>query len=80
MQTNSPIIPVAIKETDWMMGKKTGVAYSGTIEMVLLKPIETDGVSESGLMELLAQTREAIAGELAASITYKDGGAVDLHE
>lgn len=64
MQTDAPIIPVAIKETDWMMGKKTGVAYSGTIEMVLLKPIETHDVPESGLMELLAQTRVAIAEEL----------------
>ena len=64
MQTDAPIIPVAIKETDWMMGKRTGVAYSGTIEMVLLKPIETHDVPESGLMDLLQQTREAIAEEL----------------
>ena len=65
MQTDAPIVPVAIKETDWMMGKKTGVAYSGTIEMVLLEPIETHDVSEDRLMELLQQTRLAIAEELA---------------
>ncbi len=64
LQTDAPIIPVAIRETDWMMGKRTGVAYGGTIEMVLLKPIETHGVPESGLMELLRQTRLAIAEEL----------------
>ncbi len=61
LQTNSPIIPVAIKNTDWMMGKKTGVAYPGEIEMVLLPPIETAGCD---LMELLIKTRTAIANEL----------------
>ena len=64
MQTDAPIIPAAIKETDWMMGKRTGVAYGGTIEMILLPPIETHGVPESGLMELLQKTRVAIAEEL----------------
>ncbi len=65
-QTNSPIIPVAIRNTDWMMGKRTGVAYSGEIEMVLLPPIETDGRDpETELMAVLIETRTAIAAELA---------------
>lgn len=65
-QTDSPIIPVAIKNTDWMMGKKTGVAFPGTIEMVLLPPIEITGLNaEKDLMSLLRTTREAIADELA---------------
>ena len=64
LQTGSAIIPVAIKNTDWMMGKKTGVAYAGEIEMVLLPRIETAGLSADDLMDLLRQTREAIAGEL----------------
>jgi 1-acyl-sn-glycerol-3-phosphate acyltransferase len=65
LQTEAPIIPVVIKNTDWMMGKKRGVAYPGTIEMVLLPPIETK--TENGLrdlMELLLETRRAIASEL----------------
>lgn len=65
MQTDSPIIPVAIKETDWMMGKRTGVAYSGTIEMVLLPRIETKDVAEDDVMNLLQQARFAIAKELS---------------
>lgn len=65
MQMDAPIIPVAIKETDWMMGKKTGVAHSGTIEMVLLPPIETHNVPESDQLNLLEETRTAIANELA---------------
>jgi 1-acyl-sn-glycerol-3-phosphate acyltransferase len=65
MQTDAPIIPVAIKNTDSMMGKKRGVAYPGTIEMVLLPPIETRDAEPGDLMELLRKTREAIAEELA---------------
>lgn len=64
LQTDAPIIPVAIKNTDWMMGKKTGVAYAGTIEMILLPPIETHGLSNEDLPDLLKKTREAIAEEL----------------
>lgn len=66
LQTGSPIVPVAIKNTDWMMGKRTGVAYPGKIELVILPPIETDGLNaEDDLMGLLRQTRAAIAAELA---------------
>jgi 1-acyl-sn-glycerol-3-phosphate acyltransferase len=65
MQTDAPIIPVAIKNTDWMMGKKTGVAYSGTIEMVLLPAIETRDAEAGNLQALLIKTRAAIAKELA---------------
>ena len=64
-QTGAAIVPVAIKNTDWMMGKKTGVAYAGEIEMVLLPPIETDGLNaDKDLMDVLNQTRAAIANEL----------------
>lgn len=60
-QTNAPVIPVAIKNTDWMMGKKTGVAYPGEIEIILLPPIETN---ERDVMEVLLETRAAVASEL----------------
>jgi 1-acyl-sn-glycerol-3-phosphate acyltransferase len=67
LQTGAAVVPVAIKNTDWMMGKKTGVAYAGEIEMVLLPPIETKTLStENDLMNLLKKTRAAIAAELAA--------------
>ena len=64
MQTGAPIVPVAIRNTDRMMGKKTGLAFAGTIEMVLCPPIETTGLSEDNLMDLLKKTRRAIAVEL----------------
>ena len=65
LQTNSAVVPVAIKNTDWMMGKRTGVAYAGEIEMILLPPIETAGLNEqTDLIGLLIETRSAIANAL----------------
>ena len=64
LQTGAPIVPVAIRNTDWMMGKRTGVAYAGEIEMVLLPPISTEGKTADDVMQLLIDTREAIANEL----------------
>ena len=66
LQTNAPIIPVVFRNTDELMGKRTGVAYPGTIEMVLLPAIETDGkTAENDLMSVLNESREAVADELA---------------
>jgi 1-acyl-sn-glycerol-3-phosphate acyltransferase len=66
LQTGAPIIPVAIKNTDWMMGKRTGVAYGGTIEMVLLPKVETKGLNaEKDLTDLMEKVRGMIAEELA---------------
>lgn len=65
IQTQAPVVPVAMKETDWMMGKKQGVCYPGTIEVVICDPIPTKGMTvENDLMDLLLRTREAVAGEL----------------
>jgi len=66
LQTDSPIVPVAIKNTDCLMGKKTGVAYAGILEMILLPPIETKGLTADDVTDLLAKTRLAIASELSA--------------
>lgn len=64
LQTRAPVVPVAIKNTDRMMGKRTGVAFPGTIEMVFLPPIETANLTTEDLPELLTKTRAAIAEEL----------------
>lgn len=65
LQTDAPIVPVAIRNTDQMMGKKTGTAYAGTIEMVFLPPIQTEGLTaEKDIDDLIAKTRAAIAEEL----------------
>jgi 1-acyl-sn-glycerol-3-phosphate acyltransferase len=63
LQTGADIIPVAFKNTDRLMGKKTGVLYSGTIDMVLLPPVRTEGRE---LMDILLESREAVATEMAS--------------
>lgn len=65
IQTGAPIVPVCIKNTDYLMGKKTGVAHAGTMEIVLLPPIETKNASTEDLPELMRKTRAAIAEELS---------------
>jgi 1-acyl-sn-glycerol-3-phosphate acyltransferase len=65
-----PIVPVAMKHTDVLMGKGTGLARPGTIEMVILPPVETAGLStarEEDVAKLIAETRARIAAELGAS-------------
>ena len=47
------------------MGKKTGVVNPGTMEIVLLPPIETADLTIEDLPELLEKTRVAIAEELS---------------
>jgi 1-acyl-sn-glycerol-3-phosphate acyltransferase len=65
LQTNAPIIPVAIRNTDWMMGKETGIAQAGTIEIILGDAIETAGSTEGDIPRLLAATRGYIAEQLS---------------
>jgi len=64
IQTGKRIIPVAIRNTDMMMGKRQGTAYGGTVEIELLPPIETEGRE---LSELLVETRAAMAVALSRS-------------
>ena len=64
LQTGAAIVPVVFKNTDYIMGKKTGVVNPGTMEIVLLPPIETKDAAKDDLMDLLKQTRGAIAEEL----------------
>src|SRR5215212_9870409 len=44
-QAGVPVVPVALKYSDELMGKGTGEAKSGTIEMVIMQPVPTAGVA-----------------------------------
>jgi len=64
-QAGVPVVPVAIKNSDVLMGKGTGEARAGTIEMVMLSPVETVGVStDEDMNEFIAAVRATIAAEL----------------
>ena len=62
-----PVVPVAMKNTDVLMGKGTGEARPGTIEMVILEPIQTNGLStDEDVERLIKEVHSRIAEELYA--------------
>jgi 1-acyl-sn-glycerol-3-phosphate acyltransferase len=68
VQAGVPIVPVALKNTDCLMGKGTGAARTGTIEMVLLPPVDTTGVStDEDLQRLVNRVQQVIAQELGVT-------------
>lgn len=74
-QAGVPVVPVAIKNSDVLMGKGTGEARSGTLEMVFMPPVEMTGVlTEEDMNRLMAEVRSSIAAELgvSTSLNQKD--------
>lgn len=66
-QAGVPIVPVAIKNSDVLMGKGTGFAKPGTLEMVLFPPIATNGLStDEDVQALVTKVHSIIAGELGS--------------
>jgi 1-acyl-sn-glycerol-3-phosphate acyltransferase len=64
-QTGVPIAPIALKNSDVLMGKGTGEAWPGTIEMVFLPPVESSWVkTDKDLNDLVEQVQRAIMNEL----------------
>jgi 1-acyl-sn-glycerol-3-phosphate acyltransferase len=64
-QAGVPVVPIAIKNSDVLMGKGTGEARSGTIEMVLMKPIDTRYLTtDEDIDRLITNVRAQIANEL----------------
>ena len=64
-QAGVPVVPIAIKNSDMLMGKGTGEAKSGTIDMVIMPPVSTAGVeSDKDMVALISMVRTSIANEL----------------
>lgn len=64
-QAGVPVVPVAIKNSDVLMGKGTGEAKAGTLEMVILPPVEiADVETDEDMNRLIASVRASIAAEL----------------
>lgn len=64
-QTGVPIAPIALKNTDVLMGRGRAEAWPGTIEMVFLPPVETSWVkSDADLNKLVQHVQHAIMNEL----------------
>jgi len=65
-QAGVPVVPVAIKNSDVLMGKGTGELRSGTIEMVFMKPIDTMRLTtDDDIDRLVTDVRAQVANELA---------------
>jgi len=64
-QAGVPVVPVAIRYSDLLMGKGTGEAKSGTIEIVIMSPISTVDIStEQDINDLIKKTHDLIASAL----------------
>lgn len=73
-QAGVPIVPVVIKNTDHLMGKGTGEARAGTIEMVMLPPVSTVGHStDEDVKRLVTVVHSMIGQELGVpSASHND--------
>lgn len=64
-QAGVPVVPIAIKNSDVLMGKGTGEARSGTLEMIILPPVDTVAIAtDDDMNRLIAEVRHTIATEL----------------
>src|SRR5919106_736279 len=64
-QAGVPVVPVAIKNSDVLMGKGTGEARSGTLEMKILPPVATtDRTTDEAINALISEVRQSIAKQL----------------
>jgi 1-acyl-sn-glycerol-3-phosphate acyltransferase len=64
-QAGVPIAPIALKNSDMLMGKGTGEAWPGTIEMVFLPPVDTSWVkTDTDLNDLVQRVQQMIMSEL----------------
>jgi 1-acyl-sn-glycerol-3-phosphate acyltransferase len=63
VEAGVPVVPVAIKHTDELMGKGTGAARPGTMEMVVLPPVSTEGFSADADIKRLSEHVNALVAE-----------------
>jgi 1-acyl-sn-glycerol-3-phosphate acyltransferase len=68
VEAGVPILPIALKNSDVLMGKGTGEAWPGTIDMVMMPPVETLWVkSDEDLDALVNQVQQLIMRELGVT-------------
>ncbi len=65
VQTGVPIVPIALKNADVLMGRGLAEAWPGTIDMVMMPPVETSWVKDdSDLDALVDQVQQMIMNEM----------------
>src|SRR4029453_7459563 len=69
-QAGVPIVPVAIKHSDVLMGKGTGEKKGGMIKMFIIPPISTADIeTDTDVVDLINTVRGSIAKELGTTVT-----------
>ena len=67
-QAGVPVVPVAIRHSDELMGKGTGEAQSGTMEMIFMEPVPTKNLAtDEDINKLIAGVRGSVAAALGYS-------------
>ena len=65
VQTGVPIVPIALKNADVLMGRGLAEAWPGTIDMVMMPPVPTSWVKDDqDLDALIAKVQGTIMNEL----------------
>ena len=65
VEAGVPVVPMAFKNSDQLMPRGAGEAWPGTIEMVMLPPVDTSWVSsDDDLRKLVEQVQGMIMKEL----------------
>ena len=65
VQAGVPIVPIALKNAGVLMGRGTGEAWPGTIEMVMMTPVDTSSVkTDEDLDRLVDKVQNIIMNEL----------------
>lgn len=65
VEAGVPVVPVVFKNTDVLMGKGTGVARPGVIDMVILPPVPTKGLaSDEDISQLVQRVHSMVEKEL----------------
>jgi 1-acyl-sn-glycerol-3-phosphate acyltransferase len=73
IETQAPIAPVAIQNTDKLMGKGKSQARPGSAAITILPPVETAGLSaDEDIEELIEKVHSMIAMELKIESQEKD--------
>jgi 1-acyl-sn-glycerol-3-phosphate acyltransferase len=68
VEAGVPIVPIALKNSDVLMGKGTGEAWPGTIEMIMMPPVETSWVkTDEDLGALVQRIQQIIMRELGVT-------------
>jgi 1-acyl-sn-glycerol-3-phosphate acyltransferase len=74
VQAGVPIVPMALKNSDQLMARGSGEAWPGTIEMIMMEPVETTWVkSDEDLSELVNRVQVLIMKELGVKEISKRG-------